>query len=458
MQHKFRGGVHPADHKAATCGKATVPMEHPPEAVVIPMSMHVGAPCAPTVAVGELVFVGQKVGEPTGLGAPVHASVSGRVTAVEPRPHVSGAKVMSVVIENDKQNTPSYPPMWKTAEKRDDPTSLTPADIVGITKEAGITGMGGATFPTHVKLGGAIGKVDELIINGAECEPYITADHRLMLERPEAVLGGTRVLMYALGLKKATIGIEGNKPDAVAALQALLPLRDGDIQVLTMRVRYPQGSEKQLIQRVTGRQVPPGKLPGDVGCAVFNVATAVAVYDAVYDGKCVTHRIITVTGMINHPKNLLVPIGTPIEDLVLECGGFPQAPERVLTGGPMMGTAQHDLTAPVTKGTNAILALSSKESAHPAESPTCIRCGKCVDHCPMNLTPLYMRMNFKKGNWDEVESLHVMDCIECGCCNFICPARVPLVQSFRTAKAEIRARQAKQRAAAAASAAKEGKA
>lgn len=454
MIHRFFGGVHPKENKQATSGAATVSLREPVGRVVLPMSMHVGPPCKPVVAVGDEVKVGQVIGEPTGLGAPIHASVSGKVVAVEPRPHTGGSPVMAVVIENDALDTPA-PPLERPAP----PEELTPEQVVELVRQAGLTGMGGAAFPTHVKLSSAIDKVDTLILNGAECEPYITADHRLMVEQPEKVLAGGRVLMRALGLTKFIIGIEANKPDAVAALREREPLRGGEVEVRALRVRYPQGSEKQLIQNITGRKIPPGGLPASVGCAVFNVATAAAVWDAVNEGKPLTHRIVTVTGRgVLEPKNLYVPLGTPIETLIEACGGTRGAPGRVLCGGPMMGVAQYDLTAPIVKGANAILVLNRREYKKvPATEPICIRCGRCVKACPMRLTPLYLHQRTAAGRPEELEDLRILDCIECGACAFACPAHIPLVQSIRSGKAQVRKLQAEAKQAAERKAAMEEK-
>ena len=441
MKQSFYGGVHPHDRKELARHKEIAPLSAAPKQVVIAMSMHIGAPCKPIVAVGDHVKVGQKIGEIAGLGAPIHASVSGEVKAVEPRPYVGGGKCMSVVIENDFQDT------WGSElVPHPDYTKLSTDEIVNIVKEAGLTGMGGAGFPTHVKISSGIGKVDTVILNGAECEPYITADHRLMLERGEAVLGGVGFIMKALGLQEATIGIEGNKLDAVEHLKSLLPAGSG-IHIETLKTRYPQGAAKQLIQRITGRQVPPGGLPADVKVTVFNVATASAIYDAVTEGKPLTHRNVTLTGgAMARPLNVNAPIGTPIEHLIKMAGGFQTQPQRLLMGGPMMGNPQYDLTAPMMKGTNCILALTDAEAAVQDTEQTCIRCGKCVNACPMHLMPLYMRLFSMKRDWDKVQSYNVMDCMECGSCNYICPARIHLVQTFRMAKFEIRGLQAKQKA------------
>ena len=442
MKQSFYGGVHPHDRKELARHKEIAPLSAPPKQVVIAMSMHIGAPCKPIVAVGDHVKVGQKIGEVAGLGSPIHASVSGEVKAIEPRPYVGGGKMMSVVIENDFQDT------WGSElEPHPDYSKLSTEEIVNIVKEAGITGMGGAGFPTHAKISSGIGKVDTIILNGAECEPYITADHRLMLEQGERVIGGARILMQAFGLKSATIGVEANKEDAIEHLKALVGGK-GDVIVESLRTRYPQGAEKQLIQRITGREVPPGGLPAHVGCAVFNVGTAAAVYDAVVSGKPVTHRVITVTGdAIQEPKNLLVPLGTSFQYLIDEAKGFKEDPDRILTGGPMMGIAQYNLDVTCIKGTNAVLCLTKHEAAPVVEEEVCLRCARCVNVCPMHLTPVYMHLYAEKGMWKDAEALNVMDCIECGSCNYICPARIHLVQSFRVTKGELRNLAAKEKAA-----------
>ena len=430
----FFGGVHPNDQKTLTCEKAIEQLPAPAQ-VVIPMSMHIGAPCAPTVKKGDTVTVGQKIGETTGLGVPVHASVSGKVVAVEPRPHPNGTNVMSVAIENDFQDT-LCPDVVPPA----DPDALTGEELTQIIHDAGISGMGGATFPTDVKISSGLGKLDTIIVNAAECEPYITSDDRLLRETPERVFGGLQILLKIFGLEKGYIGIEANKKAAISILRENCP---GNVEIRVLKTRYPQGAEKQLIQTITGRQVPPGGLPAAVGCGVFNAATCAAIHDAVYQGMPLVQRAVTVTGSaIKTPKNFLAPIGTPYTDLIAAADGFASDPYKVLTGGPMMGIAQFDLSVPVIKGTNAITCFSQKDNQE-VKNPHCIRCGRCVGVCPMHLMPLYLYQAERKNNIDELNARNIGDCIECGSCAYICPARIPLVQSFKNAKAKVRAAAAK---------------
>ena len=430
MAFSFFGGVHPKENKWYACDKQT--QEFPaPDLVVIPMQQHIGAPCKPLVKKGDLVTVGQKIGDNQGLCVPVHASVSGKVKAVEMRPHTSGTTVMSVVIENDHLDTlfPEIQPRTPAQVE-----ALTAEELIDIIREGGIVGMGGATFPTHVKLSGGIGKVDTVIVNAGECEPYITADDRLCREQPEKLIGGLKLILRIFGLKEGHIGIEDNKPEAV---KSLLAHADDSIKVDVLPAKYPQGAEKQLIYAVTGREVPSGALPAAVGCAVFNAATCKAIYDVVYDGMPLVKRIVTVSGdILMEPKNLLVPIGTAFNDLLDACG-HSQNPYKVLSGGPMMGVAQYDLNVPTIKGVNAITVLG-KSNEYAVEEARCLRCGKCIDACPMKLMPVLMYKAIQSQDVEEMKSNNLMDCIECGSCAYTCPASVPLVLGFRVGKQLIR--------------------
>ena len=435
MAFCFFGGVHPKENKWYACDKETQVFPEP-DIVVIPMAQHIGAPCKPLVAKGDLVTKGQKIGDNQGLCVPVHASVSGKVKAVEMRPHTNGSTVLSVVIENDHLDTLCETIQPRTQEEVD---ALTPEQLVDIIHEAGIVGMGGATFPTHVKLSGGIGKVDTAIVNAGECEPYITADDRLCREHPEQVVRGLQIIMKIFGLKEGHIGIEDNKPEAIAALKAAAT--EG-ILVDVLPAKYPQGAEKQLIYAITGREVPSGGLPAAVGCAVFNAATVRAICEAVYDGMPLIQRIVTVSGdILMEPKNLLVPIGTSFNDLIEACGRN-ENPYKVLSGGPMMGVAQYDLSVPTIKGVNAVTVLG-RNNHHFVEDPHCLRCGRCIDACPMKLTPVLMYKAWQGGDVQEMKDNNVMDCIECGSCAYTCPASVPLVLGFRVAKQMIRNESAK---------------
>ena len=427
MKHFFFGGIHPSYRKEMSA-KTTAYLAVTPKQVVIPLLQHIGAPCQPLVQAGDRVLRYQKIGDGEGLCVPVHASVSGRVVAVEPRPHVSGRMIHSVVIENDFQ---------------DEACPLTPASetdpdaILHAIREAGIVGMGGAAFPGNVKALSAMGHVDTLIANACECEPYITADDTLLRTNPGQVLAGMMLLRRVLRPERVVLAVEDNKAEAIQGLRQMLPYYPG-IELKVLPTRYPQGAEKQLIQAVTGREVEPGKLPVSCGCAVFNVSTYAAIWRAVKLGMPLTERLVTVSGeAIAQPQNFLVRIGTSFHDLIAVAGGLHDKTERVISGGPMMGIAQSNLEVPVVKATNSVLCLLKDENGA-AENPVCLRCGKCVAVCPMKLQPLYMYRYELAGNLKELERLHLMDCMECGSCAFTCPGKLPLVERFRRGKQALR--------------------
>ena len=431
MAFSFFGGIHPKENKHYA-EERSVQAFPAPDVVVIPMSQHIGAPCKPLVKKNDLVTKGQKIGDNQGLCVPVHASVSGKVKAVEMRPHTNGSTVMSVVIENDHLDT-LCPEIQPRSQAEVD--ALTAEELVSIIREAGIVGMGGASFPTHVKLSGAIGKADTIIVNAGECEPYITADDRLCQELPEEVVQGLMIGMKILGLKEGHIGIEDNKPKAAAALKNAAVGTGVIVDVLP--AKYPQGAEKQMINAITGREVPSGGLPAAVGCVVINAATCKAIHDAVYKGMPLIERIVTVSGdIVMEPKNLMVPIGTSFNELMEACG-LAENPYKVLSGGPMMGAAQYDLSVPSMKAVNAITILGHSNNYY-VEEPQCLRCGKCIEACPMKLMPVLMYKALFSSDPEEMKAVHMMDCIECGCCAYTCPACVPLVLGFRSGKHIIR--------------------
>ena len=431
MKRLFFGGIHPKYNKEMS-KTVTDFLTIVPKQVVIPMQQHIGAPCKPLVAVGERVLRGQKIGDGEGLCVPVHASVSGTVIAIEPRPHTSGRMVNAVVIENDFQDE-TVPEIGC-----DLPLEQLDAETVLHTiREAGIVGMGGAAFPGNVKALTSMGKIDTLIANACECEPYITADDSLLRTEPEHVLEGMQILRQILKPERVVLAIEDNKAEAIKKAKALLKDYAG-IEVVVLPTMYPQGAEKQLVQSVTGREVLPGQLPASVGCAVFNVSTFAAIYRAVRLGRPLYQRIVTVSGeAIAQPQNFIVRIGTPLHDLIEVAGGLNEKTERVISGGPMMGFAQSDLSVPVIKATNSVLCLL-KDVNGAAENPVCLRCGKCVAVCPMRLQPLYMYRFTNANRLDELERLNLLDCMECGSCAFTCPGKLPLVETFRKGKAILR--------------------
>ena len=429
MAHSFRGGIHPDPHKETTAGRAIEALPAPPT-VQIPMSMHIGVPAEPLVKAGEHVKMGQKIGDTDAfVSVPVHATVSGTVKSVGMALHPNGARVVSVIIENDGQD--ELEPLARAMEWQ----MMTQDEMIALIREAGIVGHGGAAFPTHVKIRSALGKVDTMIINAAECEPYITSDHRVMLEYADDVVAGIRILLRIFSRIRCIIAVENNKPDAVESLRRAIGA-DNRIKIDLLKTKYPQGGEKQLIRAVTGREVPPGKLPADAGCVVFNVDTVAAINRAFTQGLPDIQRVVTVSGSaITTPKNLLVRVGTPLSALVAACGGYREEPQKMVMGGPMMGVAQFSDEVPVIRGTNAFLAFSENEDRR-VNDPVCIRCGRCVQVCPMRLLPTYLYLYASHDMWDECERMHVADCMECGACTFECPGSLHLTQMFRVAKAK----------------------
>ncbi|MBS3943522.1 MAG: electron transport complex subunit RsxC [Dethiobacter sp.] len=428
----FRGGVHPHYRKELTASLAITSMP-PPAKVVIPLQQHIGAPAESLVKIGDQLLLGQKIGDSKGfVSAPVHASVSGTVVAVGPYNHPLGRKVEAITIQSDGLDT------WHGEVKPAGSLDLmTPEQIRGLIREAGLVGMGGATFPTHVKLAPPAEKpIDTVIINGAECEPYLTADHRMMLEKPGDIIFGLKVMMKVLGASRGIIGIESNKPDALRVMKQAVE-GEAEISVVSLHTKYPQGAEKMLIYVTTKRKVPSGGLPMDVGVVNHNVGTAIALAEVIKEGKPLIQRVVTVTGEgVIRPANLMVRIGTLVSDLLSFCGGLRETTRKLINGGPMMGLALAGEDIPVIKGTSGILALTD-DDVDLARQRTCIKCAKCVSVCPVNLAPTFIAQAAEHSLIQRADKLHAADCIECGCCAFICPARIPLTQWIRLAKADI---------------------
>ena len=426
----FRGGIHPLrrihEGKRETEEKA-IRVLPPPSQIIIPLSQSAGTTCEPLVKKGDRVLLGQAIGEPRGfVGAPVHSSISGKVTAIEQRELSGGVFCQCVMIENDglDEKAPELEPVPVTAQ---------PQVIIDRVRAAGLVGMGGAAFPTHIKLAPPKEKpVDTVLINGAECEPYLSSDHRVMLENGQKVIDGLKYAMRALGAEHGVIAVEKNKPLAIAQLQKLAQ-GESSIVVCPLKVKYPQGSEKQLIQAAVSRQVPSGGLPADAGCVVINASTSAAIADAMQKGIPLYERVVTVAGAVASPDNLLVRIGTPISALLEACGGLTAGAERVLSGGPMMGIALFNLEVPIVKATSGILALTQKQT-DPGPSTACIHCGRCAQSCPIRLMPMKLHEAGKRQDWPAAAELHALDCVECGACSYVCPAKIELLTGIRITK------------------------
>ncbi|MDQ7794253.1 MAG: electron transport complex subunit RsxC [bacterium] len=433
----FAGGVHVPEHKDAT-GQLPIEDLALPGEVFVPLLQHTGAPCRSLVEVGQRVLKGQKIGDADAfVTAPVHSPVTGTVKAVEERLIFNHRKVEGVAITTgpaaDQAQTAFMEAVLEWQE-------LKPEAIVRIVREAGLAGLGGAAFPTHVKLSPKDKRFDTLIINGCECEPFLTCDHRLLLERTEAIVTGILILKHVTGAGRVIVGIEDNKPDAIEAMKAAVSGHPG-MAVEVLETRYPQGAEKQLIKALLNREVPPGGLPMDVGALVHNVGTAIAVAEAVTGGKPLIERVLTVGGPgIVRPANVRVAIGTPISDVIAHAGGLRDGVTRVVMGGPMTGWAQDDLSVPVVKGTSGILALDESLTGVAVAHEVCVRCGRCVQACPQLLYPNFLGTTAEHGDWSRAEAEGALDCVECGVCAYVCPGHRPLVRFVREAKAAIMAR------------------
>ena len=435
----FRHGVHPPEAKDATCGRATERMPFVPE-YVLPLSQHLGAPSKPVVGVGQKVKRAQLLAEPVGLvSTALHAPVTGRVKAIELRLHPNGKMMESIVLETD-----AYASQRPSPAPAVDPFTLPLEKVVSHIQLGGLVGLGGAAFPTHVKLSVPKGKkANVVVLNGCECEPYLTCDHRIMLEHPKAIVRGLEIIRRAVGVEKSYIGIEANKLDAVDALRAAVG--EAPIEVVPLQVKYPQGAEKMLLEAIFHKAVPTGGLPIDLGMMVYNVSTAVGVADLFDLGLPLIERVITVTGpALVEPKNLVVPLGTPLSAIVAHCGGLKPNARQVVLGGPMMGMAQKSLEVPLLKGASGILCLD--RTVDEVDEFPCIRCGRCVEACPMFLNPARLALYTRFERTDDLEQHHLMSCFECASCSYVCPSNIPLVQWIRMGKGMVRNKAKKVRA------------
>ncbi len=431
----FKRGIHPPDQKASTSGKA-IKVLAPKGDLVYPMVQHIGAPCKPLVKKGDRVLVGQRLGESEAfVSSPIISSVSGTVKSIGVMDHPNGFKIESIVVENDNE----YEEMPNLNQPYDY-ESMSNDEINTVIKDAGIVGLGGATFPTHIKLSPPADKhIDHIIVNGAECEPYLTSDHRIMLEETDRIIKGLKVILKMFPDAKGVIGVEINKPDAIAKLEEAIKGEER-ISLCPLKTKYPQGAEKQLIYSVTRREVPSGKLPSEVGCIVQNIDTVVAIHRAIFRGRPLMRRIVTVSGgAIKEPQNFKVRIGTSYREVIEAAGGFVEEPAKIISGGPMMGLTMFTIDVPIIKGSSSILCLTKKEAEIPDES-NCMRCGKCVAICPMALLPLELNKYAVAGDEEAFTKVHGMDCIECGACSYTCPSKRHLLHSIRTTKKNILAK------------------
>ncbi len=436
-ERKFRHGVHPPESKQLTAALPVRRMPFPEE-VVLPVRQHAGRPAKVIARPGMRVERGDMVAEADGwVSVPIHASAAGTVEEVGRWPHQDGSMETAVRIRVDRWSAqaprPRVIPRWE---------GLSREETVAAVRHAGVVGLGGAAFPTHVKLSPPAGtKLDVLVANGCECEPYLTTDHRTMVDYPERVHLGIRIMMRCLGVSRALVGIEWNKPDAIARMKATVP-SDLDVRVLGLKVKYPQGAEKMLIKSLLEREVPSGKLPLDVGVVVQNVASIATIAEVFETGLPLIERIVTVTGYgVREPANLIVPVGTKIRDLIDACGGFTEDAREVVSGGPMMGAAVADLDAPVMKGTTGLLVLREQDTKRREVHP-CIHCGHCLDACPVYLNPQILGQLAMKDRDDEMERHHVWDCMLCGCCSYVCPSHIPLSQLFAASRQTLKSRKA----------------
>lgn len=431
LNKTFKGGIHPGEHKELTEDKPYEIMPAPEE-VYIPLSQHIGKPGKPGVKKRGEVIKGMVLAEPDGfISAAIHSPVSGKVKDISQATHAGGKPKEAIVIKVDESEEVDF-------MEELDPNAVDSDAIIERVKQAGIVGQGGAAFPTFVKLMPPQDKkIEWLIINGAECEPYLTRDYRFMLERSEDLLEGVSLLMKALKIDKAIIGIETNKPKAIDVLSKLTEKSFPNIHIYGMKTKYPQGAEKMLIKAAINREVPPGKLPMDVGVVIQNIGTAIAVFDAVVKGEPEITAALTVSGGgINEPKNLIVPVGTPIKDVIEFCGGIKPNAKKVVVGGPMMGVAQYDLSAPVMKATSGILILSDEE-VQGMQEYNCVRCGKCIEICPVNLMPTNIARYSQLNRLEDAEKYGITTCMECGTCSYNCPSGIPLVQWIRLGKQRV---------------------